>query len=58
MGAYVAFLDMSLGVTGPAAGAIANAAGVNAVYLAGAIAVASSAIVAIVLILNPPRAPV
>jgi MFS family permease len=56
MGAYVAFLDLSLGVTGPAAGAIANAAGVNAVYLAGAIAVASSAIIAIVLIVNPPRA--
>jgi MFS family permease len=55
MGAFVAFLDLSLGVTGPAAGAIASAAGVSTVYLAGAVAVASSAIVAVVLIMSPPR---
>ena len=41
MGAFMAFLDMSLGLTGPAAGAIASAAGVNTVYLAGAFAVRS-----------------
>jgi len=55
MGAFMAFLDISLGVTGPAAGAIASAAGVSTVYLAGAGAVALSAIVAVVLIVNPPR---
>lgn len=56
MGAFIAFLDMSLGITGPAAGAIANADGVSAVYLASAISVALSAIIAIYLILNPPQA--
>jgi MFS family permease len=56
MGAFIAFLDMSLSVTGPAAGAIASAAGVSTVYLAGAISVALSAIIAVYLVLNPPRA--
>jgi MFS family permease len=56
MGAFMAFLDISLGITGPAAGAIASAANVSTVYLAGAGAVALSAIVAVVLIVNPPRA--
>jgi MFS family permease len=55
MGAFVAFLDISLGITGPAAGAIASAAGVSAVYLAGAAAVALAAVVAIILLMNPPR---
>jgi MFS family permease len=55
MGAFVAFLDISLGITGPAAGAIASAAGVSAVYLAGAAAVALAAVVAMVLLVNPPR---
>jgi MFS family permease len=56
MGAFVAFLDISLGITGPAAGAIAGASNVGTVYLAGAGAVALSAIVAVLLIINPPRA--
>ena len=55
MGAFVAFLDISLGITGPAAGAIASAGGVSTVYLAGAAAVALAAVVAIVLLVNPPR---
>jgi MFS family permease len=55
MGAFMAFLDISLGVTGPAAGAIAGAAGVSAVYLAGSAAVALAAVVAVMLLLNPPR---
>ncbi|MBB3117515.1 arabinose transporter [Pseudoduganella violacea] len=46
MGAFVAFLDISLGLTGPAAGAVATAAGVNAVYLCGAVLVLLSALVA------------
>ncbi len=55
MGAFVAFLDMSLGITGPAAGAIASATSFNTVYLAGAIMVSLSAIVAAWLVANPPR---
>jgi hypothetical protein len=55
MGAYVAFLDISLGSTGPAAGAIANATSVSTVYLAGAVTVAASALVATYLLVNAPR---
>ena len=54
MGAFVAFLDMSLGVTGPAAGAIASVAGVSTVYLVGAVAVTLSSVIALYLMLNPP----
>ncbi|NWB64028.1 MFS transporter, partial [Pseudomonas sp. F1002] len=42
MGAYVAFLDISLGVSTPLIGALAGVAGVASVYLAGAVAVALS----------------
>jgi MFS family permease len=56
MGAYVAFLDISLGLTGPVAGAIANATSVSTVYLASAVTVALSAVVALYLVLNSPRA--
>jgi MFS family permease len=52
MGAFMAFSDMALGITGPAAGAIAGAAGVNAVYLAGAGAVLLSTFVAGYLLAN------
>ena len=55
MGAYLAFLDNSLGVTGPAAGLIAGAAGVGAVYLAGAVMVALSLAVALVLLRQPVK---
>lgn len=54
MGAYVAFLDISLGITGPAAGAVATAWGVGAVYLAGAVAVACSLTVAVRLLGGRP----
>ena len=54
MGAFMAFADMSLGITGPAAGAIASAAGVNAVYLAGAGGVLLSTFVAGYLLVNKP----
>jgi MFS family permease len=54
MGAFMAFADMSLGITGPAAGAIASAAGVNAVYLAGAGGVVLSTFVAVHLLANKP----
>jgi MFS family permease len=56
MGAFVAFFDIAVGLTGPAAGAIAGAAGVNAVYLAGACAVALSTLVAGYLLVNKPAA--
>jgi MFS family permease len=47
MGSYVAFFDISLGITGPAAGALANASGIGAIYLAGAITVTCAAIIAL-----------
>lgn len=56
MGAYVAFLDMSLGLTGPAAGLIAGAAGVGTVYLASAVAVGLSLVVALRLWRQPVTA--
>ncbi|MFC4299505.1 arabinose transporter [Castellaniella hirudinis] len=46
MGAYVAFLDISLGLTGPVSGAVAGAWGIETVYLAGAVAVALSVLIA------------
>lgn len=54
MGAYAAFLDISLGITGPVLGAVAGAWGVGTVYLAGAIAVASSLLVALRLLMAAP----
>jgi len=54
MGAFMAFSDLALGITGPAAGAIAGAAGVNAVYLAGAGGVLLSSFVAGYLMANKP----
>ncbi|HEY0208812.1 arabinose transporter [Acerihabitans sp.] len=52
MGAYVAFLDLSLGITSPLAGALAGAWGIGSVYLASAVAVALSVIMALVLLLG------
>lgn len=56
MGAYVAFLDISLGVSTPVIGALAGVAGVASVYLAGAVAVALSVIVALALLFKAPVA--
>jgi MFS family permease len=50
MGAYVAFLDISLGITSPLAGVLAGGWGIEAVYLGGAIAVALSFGVALMLL--------
>ena len=50
MGAYVAFLDIALGVTSPLAGVLAQGWGIDAVYLAGSVAVALSVIVAVLLL--------
>ncbi|MDM5175621.1 arabinose transporter [Massilia sp. DJPM01] len=54
MGAYVAFLDISLAVSGPLAGLVAMRWDVGSVYLAGALAVASSACVALRLLATRP----
>jgi len=56
MGAYVAFLDISLGIVSPVAGALAKAYTVDAVYLAGAVMVALSALVALALLVSKPQA--
>lgn len=55
MGAYVAFLDLSLGITSPLAGALAQAWGVEAVYLLGAVMVALAALVALGLMRTSPQ---
>jgi len=55
MGAYVAFLDISLGITGPLLGAVAGAWSIETVYLAGAIAVALSLLVALRLLTSVPQ---
>lgn len=47
MGAYVAFLDIALGVTTPVVGAIGGSFGIASVYLVGAVAVALSFVVAL-----------
>jgi predicted MFS family arabinose efflux permease len=54
MGAYVAFLDIALCVTGPLAGIIASHDGVSAIYLAGAISVTCSVAIAIYLLFTQP----
>lgn len=54
MGAYVAFLDLSLGVCTPLAGVLAGMAGVGSVYLAGAVLVALSVLVAWALLIKAP----
>lgn len=56
MGAYVAFLDISLCLAGPTLGAVACSQGLGSVYLVGAAAVASSLLVAIRLLASPPPA--
>jgi MFS family permease len=61
MGTFVAFFDLSLGITGPAAGAIAHTHGIAAVYLACAGTVFLSALVAAYLWVKRPvpvRSPV
>lgn len=51
LGAYIAFFDISLGITGPVAGGIAHALGYGAAFLAGATAV----VLALLLVLLPGR---
>ncbi len=59
MGAFTAFLDLALGLATPALGVIAAYAGLNAVFLASAIAVLFSAVIAVRLLAAPVgRAPI
>src|SRR3982750_1715747 len=55
MGAYTAYLDLSLGVTGPALGLVAGWAGLNAVFLASTAVVVCAAVVALRLMFLPLR---
>lgn len=55
MGAYVAFLDISLGMTGPALGAVAGTWGIGAIYLVSALVVSLSVLVAISLMRSANR---
>ena len=57
MGAYVAFLDLSLGATGPVLGAAAGAWGLPSVYLGGAVAALASFFVAWRLLARPAPRP-
>jgi hypothetical protein len=47
MGAYTSFLDLSLGLTGPVLGLVADHAGLSAVFLVSTLVVLSSAAVAV-----------
>lgn len=50
MGAYVAFMDIALGLTTPLAGALANVQGIAAVYLAGAVTICFALMIAMLLL--------
>ena len=56
MGAYTAFLDLSLGVANPALGLVANRAGLGAVFLVSAVVVLAAAVVAVRLLRAPTLA--
>jgi predicted MFS family arabinose efflux permease len=55
MGAYVAFLDITLALTGPLLGAVAAASSLDSVFLVAATAVAGAAVVALGLWSSPRR---
>ena len=57
MGSYTAFLDLSLGVTGPALGLLAGWAGLGAVFLASTVVVLCAAVVALRLMFMPVKPP-
>jgi MFS family permease len=54
MGAYVVFLDIALGLTGPLAGTLAGHAGYAAVYLAAGCTMLLGVVVAWRLLVHPP----
>jgi MFS family permease len=53
MGAYVAFQDVSMGLAAPLGGLLANAAGLDSVYLAAAVAALAAAGVALLILRSP-----
>lgn len=54
MGAYVAFLDIALGITSPLAGVLAGHWGISWVFFAGAVSVALAFVVALRLLSSTP----
>ena len=57
MGAYTAFLDVALGLSTPALGLLASAAGFGAVFLASAVASLCAASIAASFLLSAPARP-
>jgi MFS family permease len=55
MGAFTAFLDLSLGIASPALGLLATQAGLDSVFLVSTIVVLSAAFIAVRLILAPDK---
>ncbi|WP_051261861.1 arabinose transporter [Desulfovibrio inopinatus] len=57
MGAYTAFLDLALGITGPSLGLVASWVGLEFIFLVAGISVLAAAWIALVLMRNGRRAP-
>ena len=57
MGAYTAFLDLSLGLASPALGLIASVGGLGAVFLVSTLVVLCAAVVAVRLLTRISHAP-
>ena len=55
MGAFTAFMDLSLGIATPALGLVADHAGLGTVSLVSALVVLAAAIVAVLLLRAPAR---
>jgi hypothetical protein len=55
MGAYTAFLDLTLGIASPTLGLIGGAAGIGAVFLTSAVVVLCAAAIALQLLRQESR---
>jgi hypothetical protein len=55
MGAYTAFLDLTLGIASPVLGLIASVAGIGSVFLTSAVVVLFAAAIALRLLRSPSR---
>jgi predicted MFS family arabinose efflux permease len=55
MGAYTAFLDLSLGLASPALGLVANRAGLGSVFLVSAVVVLCATGIAVRLLRAPSK---
>ena len=58
MGAFTAFLDLSMGVSSPALGLVATRAGLGSVFLASTVAVLAAAVLPAITIVHSRRRPV